>query len=250
MVKSNILFTLLVAGLLAVCILLALNPKPINVTTNDAAGNAISVTGNSELTVQPDKAELYIMIDTTENTAQRSKDNNADIADDVMAALKEEGVKKDDIETTRYYIQERFEWNSETRKSESIGYETVHVLKVTTTDLSKVGSLIDVAVDAGANGFERISFTLSKELQKEANNDALIRASQVAEDKAKTLATTLGVRLGKVKAVSESNTNFAPYDFYPRAEMAEMAAGANAPTQISPENIEVRAYVGISYEIK
>ena len=119
----------------------------------------------------------------------------------MVRALKKEGVKDKDIETSQFSIYPRYEYEEvveiNLRKSNQIlsGYEVVNVLKVTTQDLEKAGKLIDAAVDAGANDIERVTFGLTKEKEKEVKQQAMNLASNDAKEKAVALATNLGVAL-------------------------------------------------------
>ena len=86
-------------------------------------------------------------------------------------------------------------------------------MKVTTQNLEKVGKLIDVAVDNGANDIERVSFGLTKEKEKDIKQQAMILASSDAKDKAVALATNLEVTMLKPISISESNFVYQPFNF-------------------------------------
>jgi len=242
--KKETIFGILVLGLIAVSIILALNVK----TQTTTERNKLTATGNSELTVVPDKAEIYITIETLKDTATASKNENAKITDNVIKALKEKGVANDDISTYRFNLFRKESWNDVTRKMEFEGYQLTHVLKVVTEELNSVGELIDFSVNAGANGVERVSFGLTKEKEKDARDQALAKASSLAGEKAEAMAASLGLRLESIISVSESGFYYAPYDYYPRAGAAvkEMAV----ETTIQPENVEISATINVVYEIK
>ncbi|MBW3000074.1 SIMPL domain-containing protein [Candidatus Woesearchaeota archaeon] len=212
--------------------------------------NTVSVSGNSELIVEPDKAELYIRIETLEDTAVESQEENARITNNVIDALKKAGIKEKDIETSSFNLYPRHEWDPDTRKSEFVGYEVNHLLKVTTTKLEDAGELLDVAVNAGANGIDRVSFGLTKETEMDVNDQALRAASDNAKEKAESITDNLGINLGRIVKISESNVQFAKYDYYPRAMAGEDMEEALAPTPIQPQKLEIRAYITIVFEIE
>lgn len=253
MEKSNYLTTILVAGLVIIALVLALNAK--TQTSNIEEKNKISVSGTSTLTVDPNKAEVYAKIVTLEKTAQESKNKNSQISSNVVKALKKEGVKDKDIETAQFSIYPKYEYEEVTeinlRKSKQIlvGYEVVNVLKVTTQDLEKVGKLIDAAVDAGANDIERVSFGLTKEKEKEIKQQAMVLASNDAKEKAVALATNLGVSLLKPISISESSFYYQPFEVYGR-EAFDKAVPAVAETVINPQKLDVSASVQLVYEIR
>jgi uncharacterized protein YggE len=243
------LIGILAVGLVIVALILALNSKQTTVVSGQDIRNTISVSGDSELTVDPNQAEIFVNIETLEETAKESKDENARISKDVTDALKKAGVKEKNIETTQFSISPRYQYNRNTQKSDLIGYAVTHVLKVTTTDLDKVGNYVDTAVDNGATRINTINFGLTDEKKKDTNGEAMIRASNAAREKAEALSTNLGVRLGNIASVSESNFNYIPFiarDF----AVVEAAFDTGIPTEISPQSVTVRATVNVAFEIK
>lgn len=256
MEKRDFLTAILGIGLVIVALMLAFNPKSnIIVDQNELQRNTISVNGASSLAVDPNKAEAYIKILTLEKTAQDSKNKNSQISKKVSDALKKEGVKDKDIETSQFSIYPKYEYEdiveSGIRKSKQVltGYEVVNVLKATTQNLENVGKLVDVAVDSGANDIESVIFGLTKEMEKEIKQQAMIRASNDAKEKATALATNVGVSLLKPITVSESGFYYMPYAV--RAGAFDKAE-ASMPTQttINPQKLDISAAVQIVYEVR
>lgn len=255
MEKHDYIIIFLIAGIIIVALVLAFNSKSrVVVGQNGMQKDSISVSGASTLTVEPNQAEVYVKIDTVEKTAQESKDKNSQTSSNVIKALKKEGVKDKDIETSQFFIYPKYEYNEvndnsiRTSKQVLVGYEVTNVLKITTQDLDKVGKLIDIAVDNGANDIERISFDLTKEKEKEIKQQVMIAASDDAKEKAIALATNLGVRLGKPISVSESSFNYVPYNIYSGNVLSAKAAASEIV--INPQKLDVSANINLVYEIK
>jgi uncharacterized protein YggE len=248
---NSSLVNILAVGLLIVALVLAFSSKStINVASSgQIQKDTISVSGQAEMSVDPDQAELYVKIETTKTSAKLAKDENSQISAAVESVLRLKGITTKDMETSRYQIYPKYEYDPDTRKSSISGYTVTNVLKVTTTNLDKVGELIDAAVDAGANGFERIVFGLTEEKQKDVNAQVLLKASDEARAKAISLTQNLKVRLGKLSSISESNFYYAPYE-YARAEADFGIAKAGAAVSISPQKVDVRATVNLAYEIQ
>lgn len=242
MEQKNIIITILVIGLVITAVIVALNPKSIGVTGGQKE-NTISVTGTGKVTTQPDKAEIMVSVNTEGSTATAAKDANSKIEDEVITALIKEGMVRSDIETSYYYLNKKQVW--EDNKMVDKGYEVNHILKVTTKNLDKVGNIVDAAVNAGATGVDSVSFGLTDEKQKETSKQALELASKEAGSKAEGIASGLGVKLGKLLTVSESNYNYIPFV---RDVMYEKAAGTPAP-EILPQTLEVTGTVSLVYEI-
>ena len=255
MEKESYLTAILGIGLVIVALFLALNSKSnIIVDQNGLQRNTVSVSGTSSLTVDPNKAEIYVKVVTLEKTAQEAKNRNSQISKQVIDALKKEGVKDKDIETSQFNIYPRYEYEEvielNIRKSNQklVGYEVTNVLKVTTLDLEKAGKLVDVAVDNGANDIESVAFGLTKEREKEVKQQAMVAASNDAREKAVALATNVGVALLKPISVSESSFYYMPYAVRGAFDKAE--ASMPAQTTINPQKLDISAAVQIVYEIK
>jgi hypothetical protein len=201
------------------------------------------VTGSAEESVVPDKAELYITVETLEDTASLSQDTNSGLSDAVVKALQTMGVSKDDIETDNYNIAPKEMWDEKNGEMKQLGYTTTHTLKVTTRDIMNTGGYVDAAVKAGANRVERVIFSLTKEKEKQVSQALLTKASQDAKDKAGVLAQSIGVKLGKITTVSESSYNVMPY-VYSRSE-----AAYDGKAQINPSEVKVNAFVSLVYQI-
>lgn len=245
--KDNTFHWFLSIAILVVIVILLLNSGNTQVVTSTERKDSISVSGNAQLEVDPDQAEVYVRIETLASSAEATKDDNARISDKVTKALKKEGIKDDDIETTSFSLNPRYKYDRIKNENVLQGYTATHVLKVTTEDIDKAGKIIDTAVKNGANSIQNINFGLTKETQKEMNGEALTRASQQARDKAEALATSLRINLGKIISVQESNFDFVPYAV-PRAEFA--VAEAAIDTQINPGKVSVSARVTVAFEIR
>ncbi len=210
--------------------------------------NAISVQGSSEFDVAPDLAKVRFRIETLSPTAQDAQLRNREIGASVKAALLKAGVRENELETTDYRIEKVQEWDPQYDKMIDKGYRTSNAFVVTTKDLEKVGPLLDVGVQAGANNVDSISFELSDGKQKEVKTEALQKATKNARDKAEALASGADVRIGKVLSLSESSYVIAPVARYDMM-MAKAEMGGAPTTEISPESVRVSAQVSVSYEI-
>ncbi len=201
----------------------------------------INVQGNSELTFDPDEAEVWAGISIVKDTAEEAQSEANKVINAIIDGLRYKGISEDDIETERLNdieterlsLREERTWTKD-EGSKVIGWRASQTLKVKTTDLTKVGTIVDVAVNNGANQINNINFGLSEEKEQ--------------EEKAEILAESLGAKLGKIKTVSESNFYYMPYR-YAMAETVGVEAVKEAAT-VMPSDVKVTANVNIVYYIK
>lgn len=207
--------------------------------------NTISSTGNSQMTVAPDRAIVYLLIEARSKSADDTKNQNAVISTNVLNSLDKIGISKDQIETENYNIYPEYDWtnNQQTLKD----YVASNNIKITSKDFTNVGKIIDASVDAGSL-VSYINFELSNEKTNEYKKQALAKASEDAKQKAESIANGLGKKLGNLVSVSSSDFNYMPYPLY-RAEVSGVSVKEVA-TNIQPKNLDITATVTVSYAIK
>ncbi len=209
-------------------------------------GNTVNVQGNSELTVDPDNAEVSAGVSILKPTAEEAQSETNKAINNILTALKSEQISEEDIETQRLNLYEEKSW--EDGKSISKGWRATQILKIKTTDLEKVGNIVDIAVSNGANQINNINFGLTEEKEQEYKKQALAEAGKNAKSKAETIAESLGLKLGKIKTVSESNYYQRPYTY-----ALEKTVGAGAVAEaasILPSDVTVTATVSIVYHVR
>lgn len=220
------------------------------VVTSDPSSDVktLSVSGSVTKMVTPDKVDIVLSVETLDALATKSQSDNAVIADKVRTALLNAGVASSEIKTVSYSVNEEYQWNDSTKKSESTGYRTVNQIQVTLKDTSKAGKIVDAAVSAGANRVSSISFGLSDAKELEIRTSALNEASATAKTKAESIAKGLNVTLGKVYSISENSFYYTPVNY--KSYDTVMSAGAeNAATPITSGDVEVTASVGVQFEL-
>ena len=89
-------------------------------------------------------------------------------------------------------------------------------------DLDKIGDYLQRATDAGINNISdpQLESSRAEDLQRQA----LVKAAQDAQAKARLLADTLGVKLGAVRSISANSAAPRPPGPVPRVMMAAAAA--------------------------
>jgi uncharacterized protein YggE len=165
----------------------------------------------------------------------------------IMQVLKSSGIADKDIKTTQYNIQQQTRWDEKQSTNVVIGYQVSNIVTVKIREISKAGSIIDNAAQAGGNliRVNGISFMVDdpSPLLKVARDKAI----QDAADKAKQMSQVSGIKLGKITYMNES-TPYIPVvqNSYMKLAAADMAP---APTPISGGELEFQVNVQLVYEI-
>jgi uncharacterized protein YggE len=205
--------------------------------STDDIQRTISVTGTGQAAAPADLLVLRLAVETQAVTASDALTENNKRVAAVLSALKDHGIQKKDIQTTELRIDPV---TDDAHPPKIVGYQVQNGLSVNLRDIQGAGVLIDAAVQAGgdATRIESISFSFAdpSSLLVKARK----RAIDDAKDRAQQLAAGLGVKLGNVTSISESETSGGPRLF---------AAVAGPATPILPGVSEVTDQVTVSYEI-
>ncbi|HXW83105.1 MAG TPA: SIMPL domain-containing protein [Candidatus Binataceae bacterium] len=203
----------------------------------------IEVQGQGEAQAAPDVANLSLQIETHARTAADASAKNAELAQKVIAALKAKLGERGRVSTGGYSLSPDYEQHNGMNRPTIIGYNAQNSVSVETGALDLAGPLIDIAIAAGANRVNDLSFDLKDNTHVRA--EAIAAASRDAQTQAAALAQSLGVRLGKiVKASTVSEPRPVP------VMMRSMAANVSATTPIEPGQLTVPATVFLTYEIE
>jgi hypothetical protein len=204
---------------------------------------SITVSGDAVISAEPDQAEIDVGVVTQARTAPEASKENAERLSRVLAEVKKQLGKGDEVKTSGYSLAPNYRY-PQGGKPEIVGYTATNVLRIKTTNLSLVGRLIDSAMQAGANNVNRLVFTLKDELS--AQLSALRQASTKAKAKAEAVAASLGLKIVRIASLSEGERIVQPVY---RQAMTARAEAASAPTPIEPGTVEVRSTVSMTVEV-
>ena len=162
----------------------------------------------------------------------------------VFEELEAAQIEKKNITTSQLSLQPRY--NYQNRQSPKIeGYEARNTVSAKTYDLDNVGSMLDALVKAGVNNINGVQFSVKdpKAAQDKAREEAILEAKAKAE----AMAKAAGVKLGKLKSINESRSNYAPQPVaYARASLA--AESVSTPMSAGEQSLSIT--VNMTYEIK
>ncbi len=214
------------------------------ITVGESAKEPKSITVSAQGTVKvmPDVAYVTVGVTTQDADMQKAQANNAQAMNAMFDALKSAGLTDDDMRTTQYNAYPIYDYSSDSKKI--VSYEVTNQVELTIKDIDRVGEVIDIAVNNGANMTNSISFGLLDE--QRSYNDALKLAVDAAAVKAETLAQAGGVKIVGTLKMTENTSGGQIFREY--AEMpADEAAGV---TPISASDLDIQAGVTVTYEIE
>lgn len=175
-----------------------------NITLNPTAQNQMQVIGSATIKKAPDMAVSQIGVQTINKELDPAINENNSKAATIIDALKQLGIADKDIQTTSFNITPQRDY-ANNKPNEIIGYQVDNMLSVNFRDLTKIGTGLQKAVNAGANNIYGISFTFADpiSLQDEARTEAI----KDAVKKAKSMADAAGIKLGKIVSINEISSS-------------------------------------------
>jgi uncharacterized protein YggE len=202
---------------------------------------AISVTGEATVQVAPDQAQIDGGVANDAKTAREASEANNAAMGKVLLALKSAGIDEKDFQTSRLSLQPQYAPNR-SGPSPIVGYRAANRVTIRVRDVTKVASVIDVLVGAGANDIGGINFMVSQasKLLDEAREQAISDARR----KAQIYARAAGVALGEPIAISEAGSATPVF----RGKVAGGMVASAAPIAQGEETLAVT--VSVSWAIK
>ena len=131
----------------------------------NSQSEGIWVNGSGKVYATPDIAMLSLGIEVQRETVAEAQADAAEAMEKVMDALKNEGVKDEDIQTQQFNIRQVSDWKvvfGEGEKEVIIGYRVTNIVSAKVREIATVGAVIDAVALAGGDytRIDNIGFTV------------------------------------------------------------------------------------------
>lgn len=205
----------------------------------------LTVSGEGKVSVQPDQAIIVLGAEQQAATAAAAQETVARVMNDVSAAVQKQGVAKENLRTTMINVSPVYEGQMKLSSFGSgqgggiVGFLATSRMEVRSSDLKKIGALIDASMEAGANRVEGLRFSVAD--NTEPYRDALWAAVEDARSKAETIAKVAGVKVGEPVSIVEGGRSI------PRGEA--VVAFSRAGTTVEPGLVTVQAQVEVRFRL-
>lgn len=208
-------------------------------TPAPAVTRTISVTGTGRSAAAPDMALLSLSVVTDAATPREALDKNSAAMTAVIDALKSLGYGVTDIQTAGLGLNPSYEYSGPTPRL--VGYAATNGLTLKVKDVARLGEILDLAVTAGANRIDGLTFDVAN--KDTALSEARTMAVKEARAKAELMAAALGATIGRPVSISESYTSDRP------VAMQTMNAAAAPSVPIATGQVGLEAQVSVVFEL-
>lgn len=209
--------------------------------------SGVHVQGQGVVAARPDVATLAVGASVRRPSASEAFNRAAELITNLTTVLRAGGVPDSDIQTRQLTLTPEFGRAPEGAPPPIVAWRATHILAVRLRDFTRIGRLIDDAVQA--LGDEALLQGISFGIEDTAPLAARARAAAMADARAKAedLAARAGVRLGRVLAIDEVS---APAPAPQRLPAPAPVAGQVSAIEVAPGEQTVTVLVRVRYAIE
>jgi uncharacterized protein YggE len=208
----------------------------------DNAAPTITVSATGKASIAPDIATTDIAVTKTGSTAEAAQSAASKAMTTVLAAIKALGIADADIQTSSFNTSEVYDYDQS--PAVVTGYQSSQTLTVKIRDTEKIASVLDAGPKNGATSVSSIRYSIDDEsaVLASARNEAITKA----EAQARTIAKSLGERLGDVVNYSESSGGSYPMMYGIMADSAKSMESVPPPIAVGEQETQMTVYITYS----
>lgn len=213
--------------------------------------SSITVSGEGTVKAVADLVLANISVVTEKPTSEEAVEENSTISNAVIDAIERIDAEYIRVQTAGYSLNPLYYYQDESSPPEIYAYRVTSSINVETTDIEKIGQIITLAIENGANDISSLRFDLSVSAKEQAKKEALRKASLDAASKAGAIADSLGLELANIIMINESGTSY-PGPVYSLQKIESVISEDRelVPPVVEPQEIEVSSSVDITYSFR
>jgi len=206
----------------------------------------ITATGRGEAHVAADHATVTIAVETHAPTASAAAASNATAMTATLASLHRIGLTDADLSTTGFSVSTDYMRPTPTNVPAPVSFVARNGVRVALRTPTKLGTVIDSALAAGATQVGQAQFTSSR--IEEVRRAALTQAVEQAHSDAEAIAHAAGGSLGELIEISAPGGGAMFYEAQSLAsvQIRGVAGGVAAPpppTPLAPSDVSIAVTV-------
>ena len=212
----------------------------------------VTTTGNSEVKVVPDLADLRFDIELRNTNLKTALAQEAEKMSQLVAALKAAGIGERDLQTSQVTINPVYQQENGTyAETAKIAFFSVsQTVGCTLRDIQKITTITTRAIDAGANRVSGVTLRTSR--LRQSRDQARVMAVKAAKEKALALAGELGSKVGKPHSITEQSSEIPTLllgnSFAQNVAAAPGDSGSNSAFE--PGTISISATVTVAFVLE
>ena len=180
----------------------------------------ISTSATGEAHVTPDRATIFVGVQTKGSTAAAAGADNARRQRAILDTLRVLGISGDRVSTMNYNVSPEMQYSPNGQTPPKVtGYTVTNTVRAEVQRLDDVGKIIDATLAKGANEISSLQFFSSK--ADSARRAAMSTAVSNARADAEVLARAAGGTLGQLLELSTNEIPVRPVQDMAMRAMAQ-----------------------------
>ena len=212
--------------------------------TQTIAGTRLDVNATGEVTRVPDVAVISAGVVSRSATASAALQDSADRMQRVLAALKRAGIEDRDIQTSNVSLNPEYRYPQD-QAPQLTGYTASNSVSIRFRDIRNSGKILDALVGQGANQISGPNLIVDK--PEAALDEARAKAIAIGRARADLYARSLGMRVARIVAVTESGGYAVPP---PMPVMMEARVASLPATKIEAGEQKLQVNLAITFELQ
>ncbi len=211
----------------------------------DPFEHAFTVDGEAKVSGAPDLATVMFSVESKGKTMPETQTKNAETANTLLAKVKALGIATADMQTSHYNSYQNFTYDANKKANVPDGWVVTQQVTVKVRNTSMVSKVLETVGQNGATNISGPNFTLDDQSGLKAK--ARMKAIEDANNKAKELAQTLGVRFEQIIGYNEYVDQPGSPIMYAKA-MDVGGSGSTTP-EVASGSTELTLHVTITYKL-
>lgn len=214
----------------------------------DSHPRLISVSGDCLRTVSQDRGAITVTSENRDKDPSVAAQKTTDQYAKLLAAVKKINLKDAETETSEYTVNEVLDWTNGKRVSQ--GYSARMGLHIETSEIQRLGEVIQAAAKMGIKEVAGLNTFVSREKMKLEREACLEEALKNSQMKAQKMAKAVGAKVGLVYSISEEGATTPGPIFAAEGGMRAMnktMMSSEAPPSVVAGNSKINLSVSVSY---
>jgi len=224
--------------------------SPALAQSTASSPSVVVATGEHEIKVAPDQAWATVSLETRDSRGAEARRLGAAAMTSVMAGLRNTGLPADAIQTIGFSLRPEYEYVNGRQRMK--GFILSNQVQVRIDDVTRVAEVLDAVGGLSLPASSAVTISgLRFDLKNRSavQREALKGAVEDAMARARSMAAGAGVSLGRTLRIEEASSGGVPK--FPQVSMARQGTMSEAiATPIEPSDIEIRAQVTVTVEIR
>lgn len=203
----------------------------------------LTVSQDAQIKAKPDYVNFTIVVEKTKSNKAKAKEAVDQVTAKVLKTLEKQGINKQHFEASEISSSPKYNWTKKERTYE--GELVRRTIKIKLYDTKKYTDLVSAVSNLEITSYYQQGFGYDD--LNALRNKALVKAIEMAKQKAQLIAQNFDVRIIKPYSINEESSR-GPQPLRFMADNARSKSSENAPLEIKEQ--EISAFITVTFIVE